>query len=142
MVVCTGGLFRDSALTGILNPCFSYLVSLKEPETTKHEKYRLPYPNSLNFFTWGFTHDWCLTKGHLRCSGEDHFSALKPPRAEERCASLAKWTVTKLPYLKESEFNCDKKYGVYSETPDKAPIIGLASPESKICYVLGCNAWG
>lgn len=126
--MCTGGLFTDPTLAGILNPCYSYLVSLKEPESTKDDKNRLSYPNSINFFTWGFTHDWCLTKGHLRCSGEDHFSALKPPRDVERCASLAKWTVEKLPYLKESELTCDNKYGVYSETPDSAPLIGTPSP--------------
>ncbi|EAR84802.1 FAD-dependent oxidoreductase (macronuclear) [Tetrahymena thermophila SB210] len=142
VVVCTGGLFNDPNLAGILIPCYSYLVSLKEPESTKNDKNRLPYPNSLNFFTWGFTHDWCLTKGHLRCSGEDHFSALKPPRDAERCASLARWTVEKLPYLKDSELNCDKKYGVYSETPDSTPLVGTMSPQSKVCYVLGCNAWG
>jgi hypothetical protein len=31
-VVCTGGLFMDENLTGILTSCYSYLVSIKEPE--------------------------------------------------------------------------------------------------------------
>ncbi len=33
-------------------------------------------------------------------------------------------------------------YGVYSETPDKLPLVGKTSHESRICYLLGCNAWG
>jgi len=106
VVVATGGLFQEKSLSGIMKPCFSYLVSLKEPESSKDHEFRLPSPNSMNFFTWEFTHDWCLTKGNLRCSGEDHFSSLKPPRCEERCGNLAKWTATKYPYLKESEKNC------------------------------------
>ena len=36
----------------------------------------------------------------------------------------------------------ENQYGVYSETSDKVPIVGTATPQSHICYLLGCNAWG
>jgi len=144
VVLATGGLFMDPNLAGILTPCWSYLVAIPEPAQADmpDEGFRLKYPNSLNFFSWGFTHDWCLTKGNLRCSGEDHFSAFKPPKSKERCERLAKWTVDKLPYLKSSENDYESRYGVYSETPDHSPIIGTTNPNSRVCYLLGCNAWG
>ena len=174
-VLATGGLFMEKNLAGILTPCWSYLVSLKDPEgaaaaaaaaaaappvapaeegessstdsaippgaaAPKGDGGRLAYPDSPNFFTWGFTHDWCLTKGHLRCSGEDHFSALKAPRALERCQSLAKWALNTYQYLIQDGWAF--RYGVYSETPDRCAIVGTANPDSRVCYLLGCNASG
>jgi len=148
VIVATGGAFLESSLAGILTPCFSYLVSIPEPTAQQQnskaapKEFRLASPNSVNFFSWHFTHDWCLTQGKLRCSGEDHFSALKPPRSAERCASLAKWTVERLPYLAANENAYTGRYGIYSETPDHAPLIGTPHPSSCVCYLLGCNAWG
>lgn len=146
VVVATGGFFVGSPdLAGILRPCFSYLVSVPEPDVSTVES-AVNARNSVNLFTWGFSHDWCLTKGHFRCSGEDHFSALKPPQWEKRCESLARWTAAKYPYLLDgkdfSALKYDSKFGVYSETPDSAPLVGRPSDASRVCYVLGCNAWG
>ena len=179
VVLATGGLFMERNLAGILTPCWSFLVSLKDPEegslglrgkgrdallkatsqaaeasstdsadsadgssspaSPPNDHLRLQWPDSPNFFTWGFSHDWCLTRGYLRCSGEDHFSALKPPRAMERCQALAQWALEKYPYL---QANLDFRYGVYSETPDRCAIVGTPHPDSRICYLLGCNASG
>lgn len=143
-VVATGAFFVGSPdLAGILRPCFSYLVSVPEPELDKSV---MSTRNSPNMFTWGFTHDWCLTKGHFRCSGEDHFSALKDPKWEERCRRLAQWTAEKYPYLLNgqnmNQLKYEAKYGIYSETPDSTAIVGRTSDSSRICYILGCNAWG
>jgi len=38
--------------------------------------------------------------------------------------------------------NIDFRYGVYSETPDYSPLVGIPHPKSRICYLLGCNAAG
>jgi glycine/D-amino acid oxidase-like deaminating enzyme len=143
-VIATGGLFMDPNLTGVLMPMWSYLVSIPEPPVSEANStlFRLKSPNSVNFFSWHFTHDWCLTKGHLRMSGEDHFSSLKPPRSKERCQRMADWTCDKLPYLKPNQHNYEERYGVYSETPDYSPLVGTPSPQSRVCYLLGCNAWG
>eukprot|EP00041_Stephanoeca_diplocostata_P011370 m.187712 g.187712 ORF g.187712 m.187712 type:complete len:459 (+) comp18507_c0_seq2:123-1499(+) len=143
-VVATGGLLMDRHLGGILKPCWSYLVSIPEPQKQpmNQRDFRLQSPNSVNFFTWKFTHDWCLTNGHLRCSGEDHFSALKPPRALQRCAALTAWTIEQLPYLQPSASTYASRYGIYSETPDHCPLVGTAHPNSRVCYLVGCNAWG
>lgn len=153
VVLATGGLFTETNLAGILTPCYSYLTSMPIPADadatrpaaqTKRQAFRLEYPSTANFFSWGFTHDWCLTKGHLRCSGEDHFSALKAPRALERCQSLATWTGERYPYLAPSANPglYGARYGVYSETPDHMPLVGVPHPDSRVCYLLGCNAWG
>jgi glycine/D-amino acid oxidase-like deaminating enzyme len=149
LVVCTGGFFTGGKeLGGILRPCFSYLVSIPEPQTDSNASSAdmLGYTHSPNMFSWGFTHDWCLTKGHFRCSGQDHFSALKAPRYEERCEKLARWTCERHPYLLSKqpfeELSYSKLFGVYSETPDSAPLVGRPNDASRICYVLGCNAWG
>jgi len=96
-------------------------------------------PLALTFSLPSLTHR-CLTKGYLRCSGEDHFSALKAPRAIERCQALAKWALAHYPYLVTDGW--DYRYGVYSETPDKCALVGTPHPESKVCYLLGCNASG
>ena len=128
-------------LSGVLNPCYSYLVHVPVEANTN----RNVCDYSSNFFTWGFTHDWCFTKGKVRVSGEDHFSAYKDPRSAERCGNLLKWTLEK--------YGCDGgqvslndvpcQFGVYSETPDSAPLIGSLDPANNtLCYLLGCNAWG
>lgn len=159
VVLATGGLFTDPSLSGVLSPCYSYLVSIKVPVveqgslTDSEEEHTprnsnqstpLPAPNSPNFFNWGFSHDWCITNGYMRMSGEDHYSALKAPRCQNRCASLAKWTVTKFPYLKDEQgqYTYHGQYGVYSETPDMVPLVGLPNPNSRVCYLVGCNAMG
>jgi glycine/D-amino acid oxidase-like deaminating enzyme len=184
-VLATGGLFAEPSLAGILRPCWSYLVRLPHPSississesalSSRSEEDDDEIPilpdgtprNSHNFFTWGFTHDWCWTDGAVRVSGEDHFSALKPPRSEERCRSVASWVERAYPKVfqggshalekpavsptqatvalqspTQAEHKYDSQYGVYSETPDSVPLIGHAYPGSAVCYLLGCNAWG
>jgi glycine/D-amino acid oxidase-like deaminating enzyme len=164
VILATGGLFtNDPNLSGILRPCWSYLVAMPHPEVRATAASAAAAPTaealsdgtplfSYNFFTWGFTHDWAWTNGAIRISGEDHFSALKAPRGKERCQKLARWTKQAYPQV----FNdagtgegeavdtaaYDWQYGVYSETPDAVPIVGQTSAKSRVCYLLGCNAWG
>jgi glycine/D-amino acid oxidase-like deaminating enzyme len=98
-------------------------------------------PDSANFFTFGFSHDWCVDENFVRISGEDHFSGLKSPRSQERCGRLAKWAWEKYPYL-ESSADYPARYGIYSETADFMPLVGTPSDSSRVCYLVGCNAWG
>jgi glycine/D-amino acid oxidase-like deaminating enzyme len=139
VVIATGGLFQVPELSGVLNPCYSYLVHVPVEASENACEY------SSNFFTWGFTHDWCFTNGKVRTSGEDHFSAYKDPRCAERCGNLLEWTLEK--------YGCGQgvvsindipfQFGVYSETPDSAPLLGSLDPgNSRLCFLLGCNAWG
>ena len=74
-------------------------------------------------------------------AGKITFSGLKSPKANERCANLAKWGWLKYPYL---EFGAiyNKKYGIYSETADFMPLVGMPTDSSCVCYMVGCNAWG
>lgn len=156
-VVATGGLFAEPNLFGILSPRWSYLVGVDTTvnNVPSNKPKRNDKNNSPNYFTWGYTHDWCTVNGHVRISGEDHFSAMKPPRMKERCQSLAKWVGEKYPELKPNTLPGTKapgtnavvppmykqQYGVYSETPDHLPILGSVKG-SRICYIVGCNAWG
>lgn len=131
-VVSTGGLFQMPQLCGILTPCYSYLVHV--PILKPAAGYRQVCEYSSNFFTWGFPHDWCWTNGKVRCSGEDHFSAYKPPLDSERCANLVRWTQDT--YNDESQpdlHDIPQQYGVYSETPDSVPLVGYVGPESRVC---------
>lgn len=139
VVIATGGLFQVPELNGVLSPCYSYLVHVPVEASENACEY------SSNFFTWGFTHDWCFTEGKVRTSGEDHFSAYKDPRCEERCGNLLEWTLEKYGCGKDvvSINDIPFQFGVYSETPDSAPLLGsLDAGKSRLCYVLGCNAWG
>jgi glycine/D-amino acid oxidase-like deaminating enzyme len=53
VVMATGGFLMDSFnLNGILRPCYSYLTSM-----SSHTLLR----DSPNYFTFGFSHDWCFT---------------------------------------------------------------------------------
>lgn len=147
-VVATGGLFAEPNLFGILSPRWSYLVGVNTATNptsgNPNNPKRNSDGNSPNYFTWGYTHDWCIVNGYLRISGEDHFSAMKPPRMKERCESLAKWVGEKYPHLKVNTLpgtHYKQQYGVYSETPDHLPILGSVKG-SNICYIVGCNAWG
>lgn len=139
VIVATGGMFFDKQLAGILTPRYSYLAAL--PHIDPGPLGGMDAPDSANFFTLGFTHDWCVENNFVRISGEDHYSGLKSPRAKQRCGRLAQWGWTKYPYL---EFGADypATYGIYSETPDFMPLIGKTDPESCVCYMVGCNAWG
>jgi hypothetical protein len=84
VVLATGGFFLSPPpLAGILRPCFSYLAAVPPPPS------RPPSRPTPNFLTSGFTHDWCVVgSGHVRVSGEDHFSALKPPRRKARARAV------------------------------------------------------
>ena len=132
-------MFFDKQLAGILTPRYSYLAAL--PHIDPGPLGGMDAPDSANFFTLGFSHDWCVENNFVRISGEDHYSGLKSPRAKQRCGRLAQWGWTKYPYL---EFGADypATYGIYSETPDFMPLIGKTDPESCVCYMVGCNAWG
>jgi glycine/D-amino acid oxidase-like deaminating enzyme len=135
VVMATGGLYQVPRLNGLISPCYSYLVHVPTGDVSCDV--------SSNFFTWGFSHDWCFTNGKVRTSGEDHFSAYKAPKVKERCANLIEWT--------RQQYDCKEgiepdsvaqQYGVYSDTPDYVPLVGTLQDESAICYLLGCNAWG
>jgi glycine/D-amino acid oxidase-like deaminating enzyme len=102
----------------------------------------MKHANSPNFFTWGYSHDWCMTGGFFRLSGEDGFSALKPPRASEKISNLVKWTRAKFPHLEHGIEHMTSSYGVLSSTPDHVPIVGTPTPTSRVAYLLGCNASG
>lgn len=139
VIVATGGFFIDDNLSGLLTPRYSYLVAL--PHRASQRVRGMASPESANFFTFGFSHDWCVEDNWLRISGEDHYSALKSPRENERCARLAHWGWENYPYL-ESGAHYPSKYAVYSETADYMPIVGTLTETSRVCYLVGCNAWG
>jgi glycine/D-amino acid oxidase-like deaminating enzyme len=147
VVMATGGLFLDKALLGILKPCYSYLTVIKNKnlsENSKEGNNIETMRNTPNFFTFGFSHDWSMSQGALRISGEDHFTALKNPRLKFRCKILEEWGLEKYPFLKKNLTPEDILYinGVYSETPDLIPLVGKLSDKSNVVYIVGCNAWG
>ncbi len=92
-----------------------------------------------NIYTYGFSHDWAFVQGVMRLSGEDGFSALKPPRAKLRCDELVRWAQQRYPELTTVTAT---QYGVLSDTPDYVPLVGTPNPASRVCYLLGCNAAG
>eukprot|EP00977_Amphora_coffeiformis_P027924 scaffold34664_cov240-Amphora_coffeaeformis.AAC.4 len=137
VIMATGGLMQIPALNGLLRPCYSYLTHVPIPTAPDCQ-------TSSNFFTWNFTHDWCFTNKAVRMSGEDHFCAYKDPKVEARCANLARWTLERYgcDVDEEALAKLPQHYGIYSETPDCVPLIGTLQRTSRICYLLGCNAWG
>jgi len=138
-IVATGGMYLDRHLAGLLTPRYSYLAAL--PHRDPGPPGGMQAPDSANFFTLGFSHDWCVADDFVRISGEDHYSGLKSPRAGERCGRLAKWGWNRYPYL---AFGAPypTSYGIYSETADFMPLVGSPDDNSRICYMVGCNAWG
>jgi glycine/D-amino acid oxidase-like deaminating enzyme len=151
IVLATGGLFTgDPTLSGIMRPCWSFLVSLPHPELSQegHDPNSKTFSDgtpkcSKNFFDWRFINDWCWTNGAIRISGEDHYSAFKPPRVNERTENLAKWLQKQYPNIwGNKELKYETQYGIYAETPDLVPIVGHTNADSKVCYLLGCNGWG
>jgi hypothetical protein len=60
----------------------------------------------------------------MRVSGEDHYSALKPPQATQRCRALTQWAARLYAQYDDDTMHVQWRYGVYSETPDCAPLIG------------------
>lgn len=141
VVVATGAM--DSLppeLNGLIRPCYSYLAHVPIETPAKVEE-------SPNFFTWGFSHDWCFAGGQVRVSGEDHFCAYKNPKVKERCGRLINWArgIYGCPSTNDNDHGTmmiPQQYGLYSETPDHVPLIGTTHDDSAVCYLLGCNAWG
>lgn len=139
VIVATGGMYSDPQLAGVLTPRYSYLVAL--PHRDPGAAGGMAAPDSANFFTFGFSHDWCVADNFVRISGEDHYSGLKSPRADERCGRLARWGWQTYPYL-QAEVEHPQKYAIYSETADFMPLVGTPHDDSRVCYMVGCNAWG
>jgi glycine/D-amino acid oxidase-like deaminating enzyme len=132
-------MYSDPQLAGVLTPRYSYLVAL--PHRDPGAAGGMAAPDSANFFTFGFSHDWCVADNFVRISGEDHYSGLKSPRADERCGRLARWGWQTYPYL-QAEVEHPQKYAIYSETADFMPLVGTPHDDSRVCYMVGCNAWG
>jgi hypothetical protein len=98
----------DENLAGILSPCYSYLVSIKkekeiQKKMSKNEK-GMYSDNSPNYFTLGFSHDWCVSDSFVRISGEDHFSAFKDSLENTRCLNLSEFVFEKYPFIARSPF--------------------------------------
>lgn len=108
-------------------PRYSYLAAL--PCRAPVAASEMAAPDPPNFFTFGFSHGRCMDENFVRISGEDHFSALKSPRAEERCGRLAEWVWEKCPYL-EPATDFPARYGSYSETADFMPLVGTTMDTS------------
>ena len=165
-LVATGGMHVDENLAGLLTPRYSYLVALphRPPPARRGDgtdddvrldrdgggddddddvdaKMHRNNGDSPNFFTLGFSHDWCVESNFVRISGEDHYSGLKRPRSDVRCGALAAWGRDRYPYL-DPDAPYLRRYGVYSETSDYLPLVGTPDPTSRVCYMVGCNAWG
>ena len=142
VVVATGAMDPLPQLHGLIVPCYSYLVHV----TVSPDK---AVQQSANFFTWGdLAHDWCFDQGKVRVSGEDHFSAYKNPHLVERCGRMIDWAWEKYgrpsstPASEMTHEGIPQQYGIYSETPDHAPLVGTRRDESRVCFLVGCNASG
>ena len=152
VVLATGGLYFDDIAGRIIRPCWSYLSAIPTSEVD-HNQFSdgsrsscnvAVKTNTMNYFTFNSTHDWCVSNNQLRVSGEDHYSALKPPKRTERCNNLDDWIFKKYPFLRHDNEDHQRfhQYGVYSETPDKMPIVGTIDDHSRVFYITGCNAAG
>jgi len=87
VIVCTGGFYMDINLAGLLSPSYSYLSSI--PCVNQKD--------SPNYFTYGFSHDWCISDNYFRVSGEDHHSAYLHPKHKERCENLRQFIFENYP---------------------------------------------
>ena len=153
VVMATGGLYLNDTLNGILSPCYSYLTCFKNVLNEKEGSIQNKSQNSVNpkistmrnspnFFTLGCSHDWIVCQGYMRVSGEDGFTALKPPRMKHRCNMLETWASDNYPYLLNNGPERQYENGIYSDTPDFIPLLGKATDESNITYLVGCNSLG
>jgi glycine/D-amino acid oxidase-like deaminating enzyme len=142
VVVATGAMDPLPQLQGLIKPCYSYLAHVPvSPDIAVQQ--------SANFFTWdGSAHDWCFDQGKVRVSGEDHFSAYKDPHLAERCGRMIDWAWEKYGRPSSTQVTemthegITQQFGIYSETPDHAPLVGTRRDESRVCFLVGCNASG
>lgn len=140
VVLATGAMDPLPQLNGLIVPCYSYLAHV--PVSTEKT-----VQQSANFFTWTGSSDlgvdWCFDQGKVRVSGEDHFSAYKLPKLSERCGRMINWAQEKYGRpLEVVNEEITQQYGIYSETPDLVPLVGTRRDDSRICYLVGCNAAG
>lgn len=144
VVMCTGGLYIDKYIGGILKPVYSYLTGMKSPvDYTKIENGKTfsTMKNTPNILTHKFLCDFAMCNGWMRISGEDHYSSSLYPRTNHRGKEMENWVMKRYPFLRNSK---EIKYinGVCSESPDYLPLFGRAFEGSNIIYNLCCNGWG
>lgn len=143
VVMCTGGLYMDKYLGGILKPVYSYLTGMKSPvDYSKVEgKTFSTMKNTPNILTHKFLCDFSMCNGWMRISGEDHYSSSLYSRTNYRGKEMEKWIMKRYPFLRNP---LEVKYinGVCSESPDYLPLLGRAFEGSNIIYNLCCNGWG
>lgn len=166
LVIATGGFSDlDLPISVFLRPAWSYLITLAplsslhangsfNPENTHtDDKTASAQWNSPACYEFSFAHDWAMIDGVMRLSGEDHHSALLPPRSQERCDRLVDWAHERFPWFAGGPNDAQRTsrdreklhtflHGVYSETPDMMPLVGKLSEKSSILYLQGCNALG
>lgn len=143
VIMCTGGLYMDKYLGGILKPVYSYLTGLKAPVDYTNLKGNSisTMKNTPNFLTHKFLCDYNMAQGWLRISGEDHYSSSLHSRTNHRGKEMEEWVKKRYPFLRNSK---EIKYinGVCSESPDYLPLVGNAFDGSNIYYNLCCGGWG
>lgn len=143
VIMCTGGLYMDKYLGGILKPVYSYLAGIKSPVDYKNLKGDSfsTMKNAPNILTHKFLCDYTISQGWLRISGEDHYSSSLHPRTTHRGKEMEQWIKKRYPFLRNSK---EVKYinGVCSESPDYVPLVGNAFDESSVYYNLCCGGWG
>ena len=61
----------DQNLAGIMYPCYSYLSFIKTNNTnyTSEQNKGMFGSFSPNYFTYGYSHDWCCSESYVRVSG-------------------------------------------------------------------------
>jgi len=135
VVNATNGFYTDSNLRGRLKQKWSYMFSFEDPGKNT--------PNS-----WEFAqkyHYWVRQDNITHVGGSDMIFEKKHARTgrfqEQAMAKLKKWAYTKFPHL-EGKKILQEHYGVFATTPDEIPIVGRFSDNSRIFYIVGCNAKG
>lgn len=135
VVFATNGFYTDKNLEGLLKKKWTFIICYEDEG-----------PNTPNSWTEAdFYHYWTRQDGTLLIGGEDKFVKKDNVRyyvnEQKVLKRLENWANKKFPRLKGKR-PIAVHYGITAKTFDKAPIVGKFFEDSRICYIVGCNAMG
>lgn len=134
VVIATNGFYEDENLRGLLYPKFTFMRC-----------YESKGENTPGCWTFGEKYFYFTRQDNVLIVGgiDEPISAKNDFRIDETkfMQEIQNWAAQKFTDAKPKNLVATH-FGIYTRTKDELPIVGKFNPESRISYIVGCNAIG
>ncbi len=131
VVFATNGFFDDVNLYGLLRKAWAFIVCFEDdgPNT----------PNAFNYADDYF--DWTRQDGVLQVGGCQEVPVCVPFDERQSLNKIVSWSKRTFTRLNDSDVLL-YHWGELAYTFDERPIVGKFDENSRVSYIVGCNAIG